>query len=288
MSASDSTVHPPITLGELLKRDSKVLEGALNHETVAARIEVQCLLQAVLQVSRAYLLTHPERILNDDESARYGGLFARRLAGEPVAYLLGEREFYGLNFRVTPATLIPRPDTELLVETALQKVPKGGRLLDMGTGSGAIAISVAHCRPDVEVVAVDASEAALTVARENAQRLQVNNLQFLHSDWFSSLSGERFDTIASNPPYIESDDVHLSQLRFEPLSALASGADGLDDIRLIIAEAKEHLNPGGWLMFEHGYNQAERVRLLLKTAGLRDVASVRDLSGIERVTLGRA
>ncbi len=277
-------------IGELLKQHGKQLEAALAIEPSSSRIEVQCLLQAVLQVNRAYLLTHPERILSAEESARYSALFSRRLSGEPIAYLLGEREFYGLNFNVTPATLIPRPDTELLVETALQYLPSGGRMLDMGTGSGAIAIAVAHHRPDANIVAVDASDAALEVARENSQRLHAGNVQFMHSDWFSALSGERFDLIASNPPYIESQDAHLSRgdVRFEPLSALASGSDGLDDIRCIILDAKSHLKPGGWLMFEHGYDQAERVRLLLQQAGFCDVASLRDLSGTERVTLAHA
>jgi len=288
MSISDST--PPLTLGALLKQDSRHLEDTLHHDSVTARIEVQCLLQSVLGVNRAYLLTHPERILTVRETARYVELFARRLAGEPIAYLLGEREFFGLNFKVTPATLIPRPDTELLVEMALQHIPAGGAVLDMGTGSGAIALSIARERPDARVVAVDASEAALIVAAENAQRLNLGRVRLLRSDWFSALSGERFDLIASNPPYIENGDVHLSlgDVRFEPLSALASGADGLDDIRRIIVEAKAYLNAGGWLMFEHGYNQAERVRGLLQDAGFCAISSVLDLSGIERVTQGQA
>jgi len=314
-------------IGEVLRLHPKPLQAALNLDASAARIEVQCLLQAVLQVNRAYLLTHPERILNDDEMARYHALFQRRINGEPIAYLLGEREFYGLNLKVTPATLIPRPDTELLVELALQRIPQplhaphltrggreaanydmgspaqvlhappltrggwegfGFRVLDMGTGSGAIALSIAHARPDIEVVAVDASEAALGVARENAQRLNIPNVRLLHSDWFVALAGERFDLIVSNPPYIAADDEHLSQgdVRFEPLSALASGRDGLDDIRRILKDAGDHLNPGGWLMFEHGYDQAERVRRLMLQAGFLEIASVNDLSGIERVTVG--
>ncbi|MCX7193669.1 MAG: peptide chain release factor N(5)-glutamine methyltransferase [Proteobacteria bacterium] len=279
-------------IGCILHRDSKRLDAALNHEPGTARIEVQCLLQSVLQVNRAYLLTHLERILSDDETAHYNALFQRRINGEPIAYLLGTREFYGLEFKVTPATLIPRPDTELLVELALQRIPQRGkcRILDMGTGSGAIALAIAHERADAEVVAVDASDAALDVARENAQRLNLGNVRLLHSDWFASLEGERFDIIVSNPPYIESDDVHLGQgdVRFEPLSALASGSDGLDDIRRIVANAKKHLTPAGWLMFEHGYDQADRVRQLLQDAGFSGVASWRDLSGIERVTIGQA
>ena len=293
---------------DIFPRDSKQLQTALNLEVATARIEVQCLLQAVLRVNRAYLLTYPERILTADEQRRYAALFARRLNGEPIAYLLGEREFFGLNCKVTPATLIPRPDTELLVELALQRIPRpllyplgcagaggrqagrGFRVLDMGTGSGAIALAIAHERTDVEVVAVDASEAALEVARDNVRCLNLANVRLLHSDWFSALTDERFDLIVSNPPYIAADDVHLSQgdVRFEPMRALASGKDGLDDIRRIVVRAQDYLNAGGWLMFEHGYDQAERVRQLMQQAGFAGVSSVRDLSGIERVTMGRA
>lgn len=304
----------------ILQRDSRLLQAALCLDISSARIEVQCLLQVVLQVNRAYLLTHPERELGADEAARYVALFERRVLGEPVAYLLGVREFYGLNFKVTPATLIPRPDTELLVELALLKIPslptllveqlsesvdtrialyppymspvngRGFRVLDMGTGSGAIALAIADSRPDVEVLAVDASEAALDVARFNAQALGVQNAHLLRSDWYAALADERFDLIVSNPPYIEADDVHLSlgDVRFEPLTALASGSDGLDDIRRITQDAMCHLNCGGWLMLEHGYNQAALVRRLLQQSGFAEISSVRDLSGIERVTMGRA
>lgn len=292
MSASESVLHNALSagLGELLKSDSKRLESALHLDPSSARIEVQCLLQAVLKVNRAWLLTHPERVLSADETARYSELLLRRLSGEPIAYLLGTREFYGLEFKVTPATLIPRPDTELLVELALQRIPPVCRVLDMGTGSGAVALTIAHERPNAEVVGVDASQAALIVANENARRLQTNNVRLLHSDWYAALEGERFDIIVSNPPYIEAGDAHLESgdVRFEPMSALASGYDGLDDIRRIITDAKTHLVSGGWLMFEHGYDQAARVRQLLQNAGFFDVTSVRDLSGIERVTIGHA
>lgn len=295
---------------DILQLHGKQLEAALDIDASSARIEVQCLLQAVLQVNRAYLLTHPEQALTPEQQARYTVLFERRLRGEPIAYLLATREFYGLDFSVSPATLIPRPDTELLVELALQQCgrvaasppgthrppPCGGipqrnafRVLDLGTGSGAIALAIAHARPDIEVVAVDASEAALDVARSNVQRLNLNNVRLLHSDWFSALSGEHFDLIVSNPPYIAAGDEHLAQgdVRFEPRTALVSGADGLDDIRRITAAAHAHLNPGGWLLFEHGYDQAGRVRDLLHQAGFGAVFSARDLSGIERVTGGR-
>ena len=275
------------------------LESALALDSGAARIEVQMLLQQVLGVSRAYLLAHPEQAWNEAQAATYRKLLQRRLAGEPLAYILGEREFFGLNFKVTPATLIPRPETELLVELALQRIPKplptspcqgrsAFRVLDLGTGSGAIALSIAHTRSDIEVTAVDASPEALGMARENARRLNIGNVRLLRSDWFSALTGERFELIVSNPPYIADGDVHLAQgdLRFEPRGALASGADGLDDIRRIVAGAKKHFNPGGWLLFEHGYDQAEKVRELLSVAGYAGVFSARDLAGIERVSGG--
>jgi release factor glutamine methyltransferase len=298
------------TIQAVLVQSKAALESALSLDSNTARIEVQMLLQRVLGVNRAYLLAHPERALDEAEIATYRALLQRRLAGEPLAYILGEREFFGLDFKVTPATLIPRPDTELLVELALQRIPKtlpaslpppcppcqGGafqgrsevRVLDLGTGSGAIALSIAHSRPDAAVTAVDASADALEVARENVRRLNIGNARFVQSDWFESLAGERYDLIVSNPPYIEDADAHLQQgdLRFEPRSALASGTDGLDDIRRIVADAKGHLKEGGWLLFEHGYDQAARVRELLEAGGFAEVFSARDLSGIERVSGG--
>ncbi|BBI98584.1 release factor glutamine methyltransferase [Ferrigenium kumadai] len=279
----------PPSIQFLLTQDKAALESALSLDPGTARIEVQMLLQHVLGVSRAYLLAHPEQVLDEAQASAYRALLNRRMAGEPLAYILGEREFFGLDFRVTPATLIPRPDTELLVELALQRMPQGGRVLDLGTGSGAIALSIAHSRPDAEVTAADFSNDALEVARDNALRLNIGNTHFAQSDWFSALAGECFDLIVSNPPYIADADAHLEQgdLRFEPHTALASGADGLDDIRRIIADAKEHLTAGGWLMFEHGYDQAERVRGLLIEAGFAEVFSARDLAGIERVSGGR-
>lgn len=280
MMASDLT--------DTLRSDSQRLQTALKLDPSTARIEVQTLLQTVLQVNRAYLITHPERQLDQTEQSLYNALLARRLQGEPIAYILGEREFFGLSFKVTPATLIPRPDTELLVELALEKMPPSSRLLDLGTGSGAIALSLAHARPDAAITAVDASQDALDVAHENALKLNIRNVRLLLSDWFSALPDERFDLIVSNPPYIVEDDAHLAQgdLRFEPDSALASGKDGLNDIRRIIAAAATHLTAKGWLMFEHGYDQAEKVRELLRQAGFEQVFSARDLSGIERVSGG--
>jgi release factor glutamine methyltransferase len=282
----------PRTIQNTLLQDAARLTEALALDASGARIEVQSLLQQVLNVSRAYLLAHPERCLNDSEQARYEELLFRRLRGEPIAYILGEREFFGLMFKVTPATLIPRPETELLVELALQRIPqhRPSRLLDLGTGSGAIALSIAHARPDVEVVAVDASSEALAVARENAQRLGLSNAVFVQSDWYAALDAQRFDLIVSNPPYVAAGDPHLQHgdLRFEPSSALASGDDGLDDIRRIVTHTKAYLSPEGWLLLEHGYDQAKQVRELMQQAGFNEIFSACDLAGIERVSGGRA
>jgi release factor glutamine methyltransferase len=275
---------------EILQRDIPRISETLELDASTARIEVQSMLQQVLQVPRAYLLAHPEQIPDTKQQTAYAALLLRRLQGEPVAYLLGEREFFGLNFKVTPATLIPRPDTELLVELALQRMSQGKacRVLDMGTGSGAIALSVAHSRPDAVVVAVDASEAALQVARENALRLGVANISFLLSNWFSALDGQRFDLIVSNPPYVAAGDEHLTQgdVRFEPLSALASGADGLDDIRSIVGKAEAYLEQGAWLLFEHGYEQAAQVRDIFRQNGYVDIFSATDIAGLDRVSGG--
>ena len=282
----------PRTIQNTLTQDTARLTETLALDASGARIEVQTLLQNVLNASRAYLLAHPERCLNDSEQTRYEELLQRRLHGEPIAYLLGEREFFGLMFKVTLATLIPRPETELLVELALQRIPQNEpcRVLDLGTGSGAIALSIAHARPDVEVVAVDASTKALAVARENAQRLGISNTTFVQSDWYTALDEQCFDLIVSNPPYVAAGDPHLQRgdLRFEPASALASGKDGLRDIRHIVTHARVHLCPEGWLLFEHGYDQAAQVRELMQQAGFNAVFSAQDLAGIERVSGGRA
>lgn len=280
----------PRSIQAILSEDQAALKEALGLESGSARIETQCLLQQVLGVARAYLFAHPERILSEAEEETYQALLLRRLSGEPLAYILGTREFFGLNFNVTPATLIPRPDTELLVELALGRISRPqAHVLDMGTGSGAIALAIAHQRPDAEVWACDASAAALAVARDNAQRLGIPNVHFIESDWFSALHGQRFDLIVSNPPYIAADDGHLSQgdVRFEPLTALASGADGLDDIRDIVGQAGAHLEMQGWLLLEHGYDQAARVRELLQASGFAKVFSAQDLSGIERCSGGQ-
>jgi release factor glutamine methyltransferase len=255
-------------------------------------IDARVLLRAVLGVDGAHLIAHGSGAISAQHEATFRALAARRMAGEPVAYLVGEREFYGHAFKVTPAVLIPRPETELLVELALQREPQHEikRVLDLGTGSGCIAISIALARPSAFVMAVDQSQPALAVARENAERLHACNVKFQTSNWFAAVQDQRFDVIVSNPPYVAAGDAYLTQgdLRFEPASALAAGADGLADIRLIVAGARAHLAPGGWLMFEHGYDQAPRCRELLSQAGFGEVQSWRDLATIERVSGGRA
>lgn len=262
----------------------RALETALPFDALENRI----LLCHALGMTRVGLITQSERVLTDEEGAALDALVERRMLGEPIAYIVGKREFYGLEFRVTAAVLIPRPDTELLVEKTLEKLPARGRVLDMGTGSGAIAVSVAHTRRDALVSALDVSSAALDIARDNAITHSVP-VRFMQSDWFKALHGEEFDVIASNPPYIADGDVHLSQgdLLFEPSGALTDGADGLTALHKIIEGAPRHLVAGGWLLLEHGYDQAVPVRALLEEAGYADIASWRDLAGIERVTGGR-
>jgi release factor glutamine methyltransferase len=303
------------TIQSVLTHDAARLVEALALDYSTARIEVQTLLQHVLNTTRAYLLTYPERCLSGVALRQFETLLQRRLGGEPIAYLLGKREFFGLMLKVTPDTLIPRPESELLVELALQRIPPAFadnsqalqssacpdialplsprrarfRVLDLGTGSGAIALAIACTRPDVEVVALDTSAAALAVARENAGQLAIRNVRMLQSDWYSALYAQHFDLIVSNPPYISNSDPHLLQgdLRFEPVCALASGDDGLNDIRRISSLAPTYLNPGGWLMLEHGYDQSAQVAGIMRQAGFEEINSSRDLAGIERVCCGR-
>jgi len=262
----------------------------------AARAHVEAsdaalLLAHVLGRSRGWLYAHGDAPVPAPDLARFEQLVARRAAGEPVAYLLGTRGFWRFDLAVTPDTLIPRPETELLVELALARIPaqSAAQLADLGTGSGAIALAIASERPQARVVAVDISGDALEVARGNAAALGLDNVEFRRGDWLSPLAGERFDLIASNPPYIAEGDAHLAQgdLRFEPRGALASGADGLDAIRIIAAAAPAHLRDGGWLLVEHGWEQGAAVRTLFEAAGLVDVATEPDLEQRDRVTLGR-
>jgi release factor glutamine methyltransferase len=279
------------SLNEIVQCSALALARALGLDKAEARLEAQILLGHTLARPRAWLIAHGDEPLGPEQTAAFADLFERRWSGEPIAYILGEREFYSLNFMVTPAVLIPRPETELLVELALEHLPanRSVRVLDLGTGSGAVAVTLALHRPQAEVVAVDQSAAALDVARENALRLGAGNLRLIQSDWYSALSGEKFDLIVSNPPYIAVADPHLAQgdLRFEPVAALAAGLDGLDDIRSIVRGAAAHLNPGGWLLFEHGYDQAAACRELLAQAGFSQAASATDLAGIARISYGQ-
>lgn len=281
-----------MTVQVLLAQAKQLLSDTLQLPGAEAAIESQLLLRHVLGgVSRAWLISNDEQALTQAQQSQFNRLLARRLQGEPIAYIFGEREFYGIELKVTPDVLIPRPDTETLVEAALAKIPENGpwRVLDLGTGSGAIAIAIGLQRPQSIVTAIDQSPAAVAVAHANASRLQADNVRVLQSNWYQALSHETFELIVSNPPYIATDDPHLSQgdLRFEPPSALASGKEGLDDIRYIISQAQLHLVQGGWLMLEHGYDQAEGVADLLSGAGFDEVSHKTDLAGILRVTVGR-
>ena len=274
---------------KLIKTTLLRASAQLNAEE--AGYEAQLLLQHAMNVNRAWLIAHENDALEANINAVFETLLNRRLNGEPIAYILGCREFYGLNLKVTPDTLIPRPDTETLVEAALAKIPfqEKSQILDLGTGTGAIALAITKHRPQTLVTAVDASQAALDIAIQNAKNLNISNVHFVLSDWFSALVGDKFHMIVSNPPYIETNDSHLKQgdLRFEPITALASGMDGLDDIRTIITQAQKYLNPRGWLLLEHGYNQASKVADLLKLAGFSEISHYQDLARIDRVTIGQ-
>ena len=256
-----------------------------------ARVDAQMLLLHSLQRplhDRAWLMAHDNDTLTADQSTAWQDALQRRLSGEPVAYITGRKDFFGLNLAVDARVLDPRPDTETLVEWALDCLPETGslRILDLGTGSGAVALALQHTRPDATVWAVDASEDALTLARANATRLDLG-VQFLASDWLSAVDVQRtgrFDLIVSNPPYVAEGDPHLAALTHEPLQALTSGPDGLDDLRQIITQAPAYLAPGGWLLLEHGWNQADPVQALLREAGFEQVQSRHDLGGIARCT----
>lgn len=270
------------------------IESLLNSadlpDSPTPRLDAELLLAAALGKPRSYLRTWPERELDGEQLTRFQASLQRRRQGEPVAYILGHQGFWSLDLEVAPHTLIPRPDTELLVETALELLPATPlSALDLGTGTGAIALALASERTAWQVTGVDRVEEAVALAERNRQRLQLGNARFLHSHWFSALSGERYGLILSNPPYIRADDQHLDQgdVRFEPSSALVAGSDGLDDIRAIIQAAPAHLLPGGWLLLEHGFDQAEAVRELLVAGGFAEVHSRRDLGGHERISLGR-
>jgi release factor glutamine methyltransferase len=263
--------------------------NALPHS--APELEAAVLLCHLLDKPRSHLYAWPEQPLSVTQWQTYQALIQRRLQGEPIAHITGLREFWSLTLKITPHTLIPRPDTELLVERGLSHLQDlhSARAADLGTGSGAIALALASERPDCQVHATDLSPQALAVARENAQRLALSNVQFYEGSWFNALpAGKRYDLVLSNPPYIAVQDAHLEQgdLPQEPRSALVSGPDGLDDIRILCAHAGSYLKPGGWLLLEHGFEQAPQVRELLSKRGFRKVCSHRDLAGRERISEG--
>jgi release factor glutamine methyltransferase len=254
-------------------------------------VDCRLLLQHVLGFDHARLAANPEHVLDGQVRDRFLALLRRRVAGEPIAYILGRREFYGRDFRVDASVLIPRPETELLIDLALERVPaaEASNILDLGTGSGCIAITLALERPMTRVWAIDSSRPALAVARANASTLGTASLELLEGNWFEPVAGMTFDLIVGNPPYVAEGDAHLAQgdVRFEPRSALCAGSAGLDAIETIVAGAGAHLRPGGWLIFEHGHDQADPVRALLHCAGFEDCFCATDLARLPRVSGAR-
>lgn len=278
-------LRTPRSVREVLRSAAARLGGD------SPRRDAELLLAHVAQQPRSWLYAHADEPLADSTQRAFEALCDCRAAGEPVAYLLGRAGFWSLEFEVAPGVLIPRPETERLVELALERLPGPTpvRVADLGTGSGAVAVAIARERPLARVIAVEASAEALKLARANIERLTPGRVELRPGNWFAPLAGERFDLIVGNPPYLAADDPHLRQgdLRFEPRTALAAGDDGLDAIRIIAAQAPEHLSPGGWLLLEHGWTQGAAVRALFAAAGLVEVATAHDLEDRERVTLGR-
>jgi release factor glutamine methyltransferase len=272
-----------------LSIDAALAQAAARIDSDSARFDAELLLCHVLEQPRSYLFTWPERALMPAQQAAFEALVTRRERGEPVAHLTGLREFWSLALEVSPDTLIPRPDTETLVEAALERLPDGDyRVADLGTGTGAIALALASERPRWQVVATDRVEAAVALARRNRDRLGLTRVEVLAGSWCEPLSG-RFDMILSNPPYIDADDPHLRRgdVRFEPHSALVASESGLADIRCIAEQARQYLQPGGWLLLEHGYQQGAATGALLTQLGYGEVQTLADLGGQPRVTLGR-
>ena len=263
----------------------------LARVSESPRLDAEVLLASTLKRPRSYLHAWPERMLKPQQAVRFTAWLERRLAGEPVAYLLGCREFWSLELEVTPDTLIPRPETELLVELALERLPVNDpiQVADLGVGSGAIALALARERPRARIVATDRSPAALAVARCNAQRLRIANIEFRQGDWCEALADERFDLIAANPPYVAATDPCWREgaLRFEPSAALVAGVDGLDALRVIIAQAPDCLKLGGWLVLEHGYDQGETTATLLREQSFVEISDHQDAAGFPRTVCGR-
>jgi release factor glutamine methyltransferase len=274
----------PVTLSELLKRSDE-----LTTVSDTSRLDTEVLLCHILGKNRTFLYTWPEQLLSTPQQHQFQALFSRRLKGEPVAHLTGTREFWSLSLNVSSATLIPRPDTELLVELALGlSLVEQAAVLDLGTGTGAIALALASEKPHWNICAVDTVAEAVALAGENRRQLGFDNVRVFQSDWFSELNGQTFDLVISNPPYISASDDHLQQgdVRFEPGSALVADEAGFADLSTIISNANLHLNSRGWLILEHGYEQGGEVRQMMSLAGFSRVATHTDLAGLDRATMG--
>ena len=274
------------SLSQLIKNSEK----QLNPVSDSARLDIELLLCSVLKKDRTFLHAWPDHELTKDQFNSFQQLLEQRLQGKPIAHILGERGFWSLNLKVTTDTLIPRPDTERLVELALECIPEKSEwnILDLGTGTGAIALSFAKERPRCLITATDQSQSALDVAKQNAESNNISNIKFIQSDWFTNLEKQQFDIIVSNPPYIKENDPHLKQgdVRFEPLSALTSGEEGLNDIRTIIKFSQQYLSENGVLLIEHGYDQADLVCDLLKAANFTKVSNFKDYNDNPRVSIG--
>ena len=289
MTSDNITVTTKFSIGGLLERGVRRLRASLAAQGPGATpdLDAEWLLTHVIGFGRARLRSHPEDPVDEKKANRYLGLIERRATGEPVAYLIGHKDFWSLRLMVTPAVLVPRPETELLIERALAlRSEEFGRVIDLGTGSGAIALALASERPGWQVTATDTSEEALAVARLNAAALNLNRVQFLHGAWLEPIKNQTFDLIISNPPYIDAADPAMNDpaLLHEPRSALTPGEDGMDSLRAIIAAAPEYLERDGWILLEHGADQAAAVTRELVARGLRHVRSHRDLAGHERMT----
>jgi len=275
-----------VKIAELLGKASEQLAPISD----SPRLDAEVLLCHVLQKNRSHLLAWPDKVVEKDQLTAFEKLLAKRIAGTPIAHLTGSREFWSLPLKVTADTLIPRPETELLVEQVLSTYPADTAisLLDLGTGTGAIALAIASERPNWRIIATDISSAALDVARENARQLGINNVEFRQGNWLDCVQDECFDIIVSNPPYIPREDKHLQQgdVRFEPLSALASGEDGLDDIRIIVRDSLDHLTPGGHLLIEHGYDQQQKMLEIFTFFGLQEIHQQQDMANNPRTTSG--
>lgn len=274
------------------RRIDHLLGDAVKRLAVASdspRLDAELLLCRSIDLPRSYLFAHPDDVLDDATFSRFDALLRRRLDGEPMAYITGAREFWSHELLVSPATLIPRPETELLVDLALREIPRKAewQILDLGTGSGAIAVALAAERLMCEVTAVDISEAALAIARENARQLPLSNITFAHGSWCAPVRDRQFDIIVSNPPYVRADDAALAMLRYEPVEALVAGVDGLDAIRTLAADCGEILKSGGSLLIEHGADQRDEVAAILAASGWTNILNHKDFAGHPRVTAAR-